>query len=183
MNRIIHELTSHVKKNNYQIITISECGHGSYDSHTIHYELMKNLFENKLITSVSSERLGFISALVLEKYIQNKIKYNLKNLVEMLGWVGMGTYRWIKYFRKNKSKINIYGLEPDYSITDALLPIIKEIGGNDLYQYLQQNWNDVKEYKLKPKFKAVTREDSLIMKSFLGRYNDEKAKKTVQYKI
>lgn len=112
MDAIIDKLIAHIKAKNIKFITITESNHRSYTSHTFHYKLVKALYQNKIINTFSSERLGINDAEIINYYIRNKL--DIDKMVEKLPFGGMGFYRIVKYFYNKPFKnYKIVGLEED----------------------------------------------------------------------
>jgi len=112
MDSIIDSLIKHILKNKIKIVTITESNHRSYTSHTFHFKLIKALYENKIIDTFSSERMGINDGLMIDYYLKNKL--DLENLHKSLSFGGMGYYRIIKYFdKKPYDSYKIVGLEGD----------------------------------------------------------------------
>ena len=112
MDDIIDTLITHIKKNNIKFITISESNHRSYTCHTFQYKLVKKLYENNIIDTFSSERLGITDGEIINYYLKNNL--DTTNIIEKLPFGGMGFYRVIKYFSKKPfKKYKIVGLEED----------------------------------------------------------------------
>ena len=70
-----------------------------------------------MINTFGSERLGIIDEIIINHYLKNK---NLKILKKLFG--GLGTKRWINYFKNKIVNHNLVGLEVDY-IYDNLEPL------------------------------------------------------------
>lgn len=112
MDVIIDKLIKYIKKNNIKYITISESNHRSYTSHTFHYLLAKRLYEEKIIDTFSSERLGIHDSEIINYYLENGL--DIDEMVKVLPFGGMGYYRIIKYLSKKPfDKYKIVGLEED----------------------------------------------------------------------
>ena len=95
MDDIISKLIDHIKNKNIKFVTITESNHRSYTSHTFHYKLVKALYENKIIDTFSSERLGINDGEIINYYIRNQLDINA--MIKNLPFGGMGFYRIIKY--------------------------------------------------------------------------------------
>lgn len=112
MDEIIIKLIEVIKKNNIKFITISESNHRSYTCHTFHYKLVKALYDNKIINTFSSERMGIKDGEIINYYLKNKL--DLNKIIEKLPFGGMGYYRIIKYLTKKPyDSYKIVGLEKD----------------------------------------------------------------------
>lgn len=112
MDDIVAKLIKHIKKNNIKFITINESNHRSYTCHTFHYKLVKALYENKIINTFSSERMGINDGEIINHYLENKL--DLDKMVDKLPFGGMGYYRIIKYLSKKPyHSYKIVGLEED----------------------------------------------------------------------
>lgn len=114
MNQIIDQLVKMMKSGNYDIVTIAETNHFSVSSHTFHYNFLIKLIEHNLINTISSECLTNIDVLLIQLYLEGKIKCTLKDLYKKyLPLGGMGTYRWIEYIKEHKLNIRIIPSERD----------------------------------------------------------------------
>lgn len=113
MDVIIDNIVKIVKDKNIKIITIAESNHRSYTSHTFQFELAKKLYDQKLIDTFGSERLGIIDADIINWYLNTR-KTVPKNIIKKLPFGGMGYSRIIDYLSmKNKNSFEIVGLEED----------------------------------------------------------------------
>ena len=126
MDDIIDKLISHIKDKNIKFVTISESNHRSYTSHTFHYKFVKALYENKIINTFSSERLGINDAEIINYYIKNKL--SIDSMVKNLPFGGMGFYRIVKYFyNKSFEKFKIVGLEADKYCPKSMKGLPKDL--------------------------------------------------------
>jgi hypothetical protein len=113
MNDVIDNIINIIKKKDIKIITIAESNHRSYTSHTFQFELAKKLYDQKLIDTFGSERLGVIDADIINWYLRNS-KEIPKNIIKKLPFGGMGYSRIIDYLHtKDKDSFKIVGLEED----------------------------------------------------------------------
>jgi hypothetical protein len=125
MDAVVDKIIDIVRKNKVKIITITESNHRSYTSHTFHYELVKKLYENKLIDTFGSERMGIIDADIINWYIENKKKVP-KNIIEKIPFGGLGYSRIINYLsKKPRDSYEIVGLEEDNYCIDAFSKLPK----------------------------------------------------------
>lgn len=108
MEQLIDKITDLVNKKNIRIITICEPNHRSYTSHTFNFNLMKSLLKNTKINTFSTEKLGVFDAMMINYYLTRK-----KDIpVESFEFKGLGTKRWLSYFKKIKSdRYNFVGGE------------------------------------------------------------------------
>jgi hypothetical protein len=114
MDEVISDIVDHVVKKNIKVITISEPNHRSYTSHTFNFRLMKKLLHETGINTFSTEKLGVFDAMVLNYYIKNNLPLP-KNIEREYRSLGLGTKRWVNYFRKLKRrKVNFVGGEFNY---------------------------------------------------------------------
>ncbi len=141
METSINNLYNIIKKSNTKIITINEVSHWSFSSHTYHYELVKKLYENNIINTFSSERLGLLDAMFMNLWLEGKINCSLKYLYKyILPFGGLGTYRWMNYFKNNNCKINLVGLEADFywSLNSKeLLNTLKQFLSPEFVKYIK----------------------------------------------
>lgn len=143
MDQIIDNLISIIKKKNIKFVTISESNHRSYTSHTFHYKLVKALYENKIINTFSSERMGINDAEIINHYIKNKLDIN--KMVKNLPFGGMGYYRIVKYFySKPKDSFKIVGLEADKYCSKSRENLPKNLLLTNYHNYKQREhfWLD-----------------------------------------
>lgn len=112
MDDVINKLIRHIKKNKIKYITISESNHRSYTSHTFQYKFVKALYENNIIDTFSSERMGINDSKIIDYYLENGL--DIDEMIPKLFFGGMGFYRIFKYFSKKSFKdYKIVGLEED----------------------------------------------------------------------
>lgn len=112
MDDIINELIRIIKTKGIKYVTICESNHRSYTCHTFQYKLIRALYENKIIDTFSSERLGINDAEIINHYLRNGL--DIDKMVEKLPFGGMGFYRVVKYFSKKPlDSFSIVGLEED----------------------------------------------------------------------
>tara|TARA_R110000824_G_scaffold290740_2_gene479238 strand:+ start:118 stop:1122 length:1005 start_codon:yes stop_codon:yes gene_type:complete len=174
MNDIIDKIVEIVRKKNIKIITIAESNHRSYTSHTFQYELAKKLYQEKLINTFSSERMGVIDAAIINWYINKGTAKGTppKNMIKKLPFGGMGYNRIIDFLAtKPRDSYQIIGMEEDEYCEKALSKLPKDF---DLLseKFLSQIKRGVVIGKLKP----LTKEDKkwyASLKSFRD-YNREK---------
>lgn len=185
MEDVIDKIINIVKKNNIKIITIAESNHRSFTSHTFQYQLVKKLYEQKLINTFGSERLGIIDADIINWYLsKNKTP---KNLIEKLPFGGMGYDRIIKYLSRQKSdSYEIVGLEEDeycYEVFKKLPASFDLLSTNFLKQIQRgvvigklkpQTVNDKRWYKSLASFRVDNRESFWLnqIKKTLERRNN-----------
>lgn len=143
MDKSIEDLTKIISKNKSKIITISESSHWSYTSHTFFFKLVKKLYEKKLINTFTSERLGFLDAILINAWLDDKLDCELEELFNSIPFGGLGTYRWIKYF-KGKKNVNIVASEVDFSyyadnkkFTKKLKLLLKQILSKEFYDTMK----------------------------------------------
>ena len=112
MEDIIDKIVEHIKKKDIKIVTISESNHRSYTSHTFHFRLAKKLYEQGIIDTFSSERMGINDGEIIDYYLKHNL--DIETLHSKLPFGGMGYYRFVKYFSKKPySSYKIVGLEED----------------------------------------------------------------------
>jgi len=160
MDNIINKLIEHIKKNNIKYVTISESNHRSYTSHTFQYKLVKALYENKIINTFSSERLGINDAQIINYYLENKL--SIEDMIEKLPFGGMGYYRIIKYLNKKPyNKYKIVGLEEDKFCykTQKNLP-------KDLVLYRYHNEEEREKFWLKNIKSIIKERGNLFINGF-----------------
>lgn len=128
MDHVIDNIVKIIKNKNIKIITIAESNHRSYTSHTFQFELAKKLYDQKLINTFGSERLGIIDADIINWYLHTKHTVP-KNMIKKLPFGGMGYSRIIDYLStKDKDSFQIVGLEEDDYCHKALSQLPKNFG-------------------------------------------------------
>jgi len=156
MDKLITKVADLINKKQKSIITISETSHWSYTSHTFHYKLLKTLHKQGF-TCFSSERLGILDAFLMNKWLDGKINCSLDYLYsDVLPFGGIGTYRWMVYFKKTNKKYYLVGCEMD--ILDSLSEKHKNTLTKILNQLISQKVDITKKINWIPK----TKEDKII---------------------
>lgn len=102
MEEVVDKLIDYINRQNIKVVTISEPNHRSYTSHTFNYELMKCVFRRTDINTFSSEKLGVFDAMMIEWYLRQSKKLP-ENLEKIHEWCGLGTKRWLDYFKRCRS--------------------------------------------------------------------------------
>lgn len=121
MDNILNQIVRIVNNNKHKIVTISETSHWSKTSHEFHFNLLKKLLTKTKINTFSSERLGVLDAILMNAWLEGKIKCPLMELYEeILPFGGLGTYSWMEYFKKTKNKFNLVGCEVDAIYPDEI---------------------------------------------------------------
>lgn len=128
MDKITNQVVNIFADGEYQLLTISEVTHMSVSSHDIHFSIVKKLVKSKLVFCFSSERLGFIDAFLMNKWLNNEIEITIDKLYSILLFGGLGTYRWLEYFKKYRIPVLILGLEGDYIYPNS----------DDTFKYLEK---------------------------------------------
>ena len=148
MDEIVDKLVEHIKKNNIKIVTITESNHRSYTSHTFHFRLAKKLYEQGIIDTFSSERMGINDAEIIDYYLKHNL--DIETLHSKLPFGGMGYYRFVKYFSKKPyGSYKIVGLEEDrycFNIYDGMPRGFKGIdykAGKDREKFWLKNMKKV----------------------------------------
>lgn len=143
MDKSIEDLTKIIIKNKAKIITISESSHWSYTSHTFFFKLVKKLYEKNIINTFTSERLGFLDAILINAWLDGDLDCDIDELFNSLPFGGLGTYRWIKYF-KGKKNFHIVPSEVDFSesfddkkLMKDLKRLLKLLLSKDFYDTLK----------------------------------------------
>ncbi len=163
MDQIIDQLVKITKIGNYDVVTIAETNHFSVSSHTFHYNFLIKLIEHNLINTVSSECLTNIDVLIIQLYLEGKIRCTLKDLYnKYLPLGGMGTYRWIEYIKEHKSNVRIIPSERDqfYEKTFKYRPnLIKTLNS---ITTLNLNQNHFFQYNTFITLNPITEIDKLV---------------------
>jgi len=102
MDIVVDKLIETINKKNIKVVTISEPNHRSYTSHTFNFELMKCVLRRTDINTFSSEKLGVFDAMMIEWHLRQK-KPLPENIHKIHEWSGLGTKRWLDYFKKCRS--------------------------------------------------------------------------------
>ena len=161
MDNVIDNLIKHIKKNNIKFITISESNHRSYTCHTFQYKLVKKLFENNIIDTFSSERLGITDGEIINYYLKNNL--DIKDIVENLPFGGMGYYRIIDYFSKKPyDSYKIVGLEQDI-YCQKIQPVLDKLKDNLTIYY---NDKEREDFWLENIIKIIKERGNLFINGF-----------------
>ncbi len=159
MNKIIDNVIDMI--GDKKIITVAETHHFSYTSHTFQYKLVKKLIRTNKINAVSSERMGIIDALIINLFLNGKLVMTLEELYDSIPVGGIGTYRTIKFLKKNKQyKVKVIGVEADDYRTlykDSMKKILKNICSIDFFNRINFNGDSVKNSKkfIKNKYDTI----------------------------
>lgn len=104
------------KSKQKQLVTCAEVSHWSKSSHDFHQRLYKKLYTVGFLT-FSSERLGFIDAMLMNAWLDGLIPVSLESLYkDVLLFGGLGTYRIMEFFKSLRSKnkpFKLIGCEVD----------------------------------------------------------------------
>jgi hypothetical protein len=173
MDITIDKLIRHIREKDIKIVTISESNHRSYTSHTFHYKLAKRLYEEGIINTFSSERMGVIDSMIINYYLE---KGGVpKNLVEKLPFGGLGYSRIIKYLsKKDRNSYQIVGFEED--------EYCKKAFGNLPESFFEAKLSPTFSTQIKrgvaiKKLKPINENDKIwykSLKSFADEYNDNR---------
>lgn len=160
MDDIIDNLLKEIKKKDIKFITICESNHRSYTCHTFQYKLVKALYENNIINTFSSERMGIKDADIINYYIKNKL--DIDKLIKNLPFGGMGYYRIVKYFYKKPfDKFKIVGLEKDKYCPKTMKGLPK-----DLVKINYHSYQDRENFWLKNIKKVIKERGNLFINGF-----------------
>jgi len=113
MDAAVRETAALVVARGATLVTIEEVSHYSLESHTFHFELMKRLHAVGGFTCFSSERLGRLDAFLMNLWLDGQIDCTLAALYDALPFGGLGTFRWMEYFRATRRPFVLAGLEID----------------------------------------------------------------------
>ena len=98
-----------------RVVTIAEVCHYSKTSHEFHFKLLKRLHAGGRFTCFSSERLGVIDAVLMNAWLEGALgDMSLDELFTTLPFGGLGTYRWMQYFKETGLPYRLLGLAPDF---------------------------------------------------------------------
>lgn len=130
MDAVARETAALVAARGARLVTAEEASHWSLESHTFHFELMKRLHRSGGFTAFSSERLGRLDAFLMNAWLQGRVDLTLDQLYDRLPFGGLGTYRWMEYFKRTRRPFALVGLEIDDVASYAdprLLPLVRSL--------------------------------------------------------
>ena len=111
MDTVIKKITTLSKKHN--LVTCAEVSHWSITSHKFQFRLYRAL-HSVGFDHFSTERLGFIDAILMNAWLSDEISISLDRLYsDVLLFGGLGTYLVLAHFKGRNTRPTIVGCEVD----------------------------------------------------------------------
>lgn len=118
MDVAIQQIVDRVNATHPRLVAITEPNHYSHSSHRLHTKLMKRLVVENHVDIISSERLGIFDALLINAWLDGRLRGRLADLFrDVLPLGGLGTIPWVRWLKSERREgryHRLVGFEADY---------------------------------------------------------------------